>query len=100
MIPEAYLKEPNEISWRALAYFDLYRFLIALIFVSLFWVGQLPHTIGLYDEILFAASAHIYLFISLVFLFLIKIRKPPFVFQVAGQVFSDIVGVAVDGVDI
>jgi two-component system, NtrC family, sensor histidine kinase PilS len=83
-------KYPLQISWRALNYYNLYRFLIAFLFVSLYWISQLPEPLGVYDQVVFAVSAHFYLFISIIALFFIQIRKPPFAYQVTGHVLLDI----------
>ena len=84
-------KQPSDISWKALAYFNLYRFLIAFLFLSLVWVGQLPEPLGIYDKTLFSICVHIYFVFSLAAIFFIRIQKPRYVLQVIGQVFVDIV---------
>lgn len=78
-------------SWKALTYYNLYRFLIAFLFVALYWIGQLPEPLGLYDQNTFAVASHIFLFISVSAQFLIRLRRPSFVYQVTGQVLLDIV---------
>ena len=83
---------PN--SWKALTYYNLYRFLIAFLFVSLYWVGQLPQPLGIYDQTAFALTAHLYLLISIVALFFIQLRKPLFVYQVTIHVLVDILVIA------
>ena len=81
-------------SWRALTYYNLYRFLIAFLFVSLYWIGQLPEPLGIYDRNIFAIAAHFFLIISVAAIFLIQIRKPPFVYQVSSYVLLDILLIA------
>ena len=83
--------QPSEISWKALAYFDLYRFLVAFLFLALVWIGQLPEPLGIYDKALFSISVHFYFLFSLAALFLTHIQKPRYMLQVAGQVFVDII---------
>ncbi len=78
-------------SWKALTYYNLYRFLIAFLFVALYWIGQLPEPLGQYDRNIFGIASHIFLFISVSAQFLIRLRRPPFVYQVTGQVLLDIV---------
>lgn len=90
MLFERYTRSPDETSWRALTYFNFYRFLVAFLFVSLYWVGQLPPPLGSYDRTLFALSAHTYLVLSISFAFLIQFQKPRYRIQVAGQIFADI----------
>ena len=91
MIFDKYTKEPDETSWKALAYFNFYRFLIAFLFVSLYWVSQLPPPLGAYDRDLFAISVHVYLVISIIIIFFIQLKKPRFRLQVAAQIFLDII---------
>ena len=81
----------DKTAWKALAYFSLYRLLVACFFATLDWIGQLPEPLGVDNRMLFAVVVNLYLFISLSALFFIHIRKPPYVFQVAGQVFADII---------
>jgi len=88
------VKYPDATSWKALTYYNLYRFLIAFLFVSLYWIGQLPQPLGISDRTIFAVSSHFYLFISVVALFFIQIRKPSFVYQVTGHVLLDILLIA------
>ena len=78
-------------TWRALAYYNLYRFLIAFLFVALYWIGQLPDPLGSYDQVTFAVTAHIYAFLSVSAQFFIQIRRPAFVYQVTAQILLDIV---------
>ena len=84
------LNRPAETSWQALSYYNLYRFLIAVLFVSLDWVGQLPQPLGAYDESLFATTAHIYLLTSPIAQLFIHLKKPRYVYQVAAVLFTDI----------
>jgi two-component system sensor histidine kinase PilS (NtrC family) len=85
------LNQPDITAWNALTYFNFYRFLVAFLFVALFWIGQLPGPLGIYDRTLFAASAHIYLIFSIIVQFLIRWRRPAYAYQVALQVITDIV---------
>jgi len=81
-------------SWKALTYYNLYRFLIAFLFVSLYWIGQLPEPLGLYDQNTFAVASHVFLFISILSQFLIRLRTPPFFYQVTALVIFDILLIA------
>lgn len=92
---EKYTKDPDETSWKALSYFNFYRFLIAFLFISLYWASQLPPPLGSYDRILFAVSAHIYLAVSIIILFFIQLKRPRFRMQVATQVLFDIVMITI-----
>lgn len=90
MLFERYTKSPDEISWQALTYFNFYRFLVAFLFVSLYWVGQLPPPLGTHDRMMFALSAHTYLLLSIIFVFFIQLKKPRYRLQVAVQIVADI----------
>jgi two-component system, NtrC family, sensor histidine kinase PilS len=81
-------------SWKALTYYNLYRFLIAFLFVALYWIGQLPEPLGLYDPNTFAVASHIFLFISILAHFFIRLRSPPFFYQVTALVIVDILLIA------
>jgi len=81
---------PGRTAWKALSYFNLYRFLIAFLFAALYWVGQLPEPLGIYDETLFAITTHIYLAVTVIAHLLVHIQKPPYNYQVFGQVLIDI----------
>ena len=80
-------------AWRALAYFNLYRFLVAFLFVALYWIGQLPEPLGIYDTSLFAVSVHLYLALTVAAHLFVHVQKPPHPFQVFGQVMIDIVSI-------
>ncbi|NKB38887.1 MAG: PAS domain-containing protein [Gammaproteobacteria bacterium] len=81
----------TKVSWEALTYFNFYHFLISFLFVSLFWIGQLPEPLGEYDSQLFGITAHIYLFISIAAQLLVRLKSPPYVLQVGTSVFIDII---------
>jgi len=80
----------NANTWEALTYYNLYRFLISFLFVALYWIGQLPEPLGIYDRNIFALSAHFYLFISIVAFIFIQIKKPRFNYQVTIQIILEI----------
>lgn len=81
----------SETSWQALQYFNLYRLLIALLFVGLIWIGQLPEPLGLYDKRLFSIVAHLYLLISIIIAIAIRLRLATYILQVASHVIIDII---------
>lgn len=85
------VNQPGRTAWKAFAYFNLYRFLIAFLFVSLHWLGQLPQPLGVYDRSLFAASANMYLVACITAHFFIHIQKPRHAIQVAANVSLDII---------
>ena len=81
---------PGKNSWNALTYFNFYRFLIAFLFVSLFWIGQLPEPLGILNANLFGLASHLFLFFSVIAQLLSRLKKPPYIYQVSLQVLVDI----------
>lgn len=84
------LNTHSETSWRALQYFNLYRFLIAFLFITLIWVGQLPDPLGSYDQLLFSVTCHLYLFLTIIIAFFIKLQVPRYNLQIGVHVILDI----------
>ncbi len=84
------LNTHSETSWRALQYFNLYRFLIAFLFITLIWVGQLPDPLGSYDQLLFSVTCHLYLVLTIIIAFFIKLQAPYYNLQIAVHVILDI----------
>ena len=80
----------SEASWRALGYFNLYRFLVAFLFVALIWVGQLPEPLGITSTRLFSLAAHTDLLFSIAFGFFINLKSPRYNLQITAQVLFDI----------
>ena len=78
------------ISWEALTYYNFYRFLVSFLFVSLYWIGQLPEPLGGYDRTLFGIASHVYLFVSVAAQLIVRLRAPAYTIQVAANVFFDI----------
>ena len=85
---------PSETSWRALQYFNLYRFLIASLFVTLVWIGQLPEPLGSYDQSLFSVTSHAYLVLAIIIAFTITYRTPQYNLQIATHVMLDIFAIS------
>ncbi len=81
----------EDTNWRALNYFNGYRVLVAGLFVALYWFGQLPEPLGMFDQRLFAVAAHLYLVTSLAVFVPAAYRFPRYKLQVAGQVLMDVV---------
>lgn len=81
---------PGRTVWKALSYFNLYRFLVAFLFVALYWIGQLPEPLGENDKFLFALSSNLYLILTVIAHLFVHIQKPPLNYQVLGQVMLDI----------
>ncbi len=83
-----------ETSWRALQYFNLYRFLIASLFMTLIWVGHLPEPLGSYNRLLFSVTCHLYLILSVIIAFVIRMQTPGYNLQIAMHVMIDIVAIS------
>jgi two-component system sensor histidine kinase PilS (NtrC family) len=80
----------QDTSWRALNYFNGYRLLVALLFTGLYWIGQLPEPLGVYDPQLFAVVVHGYLTFALGAFIAAGLRVPRYKLQVAVQMLLDI----------
>lgn len=78
-------------SWTALQYFNIYRILLASIFVILIHSGQLPHPLGILDTRLFSWISHFYLLTSIIFAVFIVKRFPRLYLQIAIHALIDIV---------
>ena len=91
MITDETALTPGETAWRALGYFNVYRLLIAFLFVALYWIGQLPQPLGVYDAKIFSIAAHLYLAFTIFAYYLIHIQNPPYVYQVSLHVLVDVV---------
>lgn len=85
----------QDTNWRALRYFNGYRFLVAALFVSLYWIGQLPEPLGVYDERLFAIIVHAYLVAAVGAFVPLGFRIPRYRLQVAGLVCADFVAITI-----
>lgn len=77
-------------AWNALTYFNFYRFLLAFLFVTLYWTGQLPTPLGVYDKALFFYCSHVYLVLAVLAQLVSRLRRPPYILQVCAQVITDI----------
>lgn len=80
--------------WKALQYFNIYRFLIASLFITLIWVSHLPESLGSYNQLLFSGSTHLYLFCTIIIAFFIKLQRPQYNLQVAMHVVLDIIAIS------
>ncbi len=76
--------------WRALHYFNVYRIVITLLFVTLIWVRQLPEPLGVYDEKIFTIAAHTYLAFAILIVFTINTRRA-YMLQVSSYTLIDII---------
>ncbi len=80
----------SDTSWRALQYFNLYRLLIAILFVVLIWAERLPIPLGSLDLSIFSVSSHLYLLLTIVITFFITLQIPRYNLQVVMHVMLDI----------
>jgi two-component system sensor histidine kinase PilS (NtrC family) len=80
----------QDTGWRALNYFNGYRLLVALLFAGLYWIGQLPEPLGIYDPHLFAVVVHAYVAAALGAFVASGLRVPRYKLQVAVQVLGDV----------
>ena len=91
---ESGLNTYSETSWRALQYFNLYRFLIALLFVVLIWAVRLPDPLGSNDQLLFSVTCHLYLLLTIIIAFFINLQTPRYNLQIAMHVMLDILAIS------
>ncbi len=82
-----------ETSWQALQYFNLYRFLVAFLFVSLVWIGSVPQPLGMTSIRLFSLAAHIYLASSIAIAFTTRFRTIPYNLHVTAHVLVDVAAI-------
>lgn len=85
--------ESQGTNWRALQYFNLYRMLVGLLFVTLIWTGSLPEPLGIYSQQLFSITIHLYFLSAILFWFIIASRIPGLLVQVVSYVVIDIVAI-------
>ncbi|OGT79632.1 MAG: hypothetical protein A3H91_02840 [Gammaproteobacteria bacterium RIFCSPLOWO2_02_FULL_61_13] len=83
----------QDTNWRALNYFNGYRLVVAALFVALYWIGQLPEPLGVYDSRLFGVVVHGYLAAGVAAFVLVAYRLPRYKLQVSGQVLMDVVAI-------
>ncbi|MGM0595050.1 MAG: sensor histidine kinase [Pseudomonadota bacterium] len=78
-------------TWRPLRFLNLYRFTLATLFVVLQLLGELPKPLGSIHPDLFHHTSLAYLGFSLVAMYLLGLRKPPFLAQLHLHILADIV---------
>ena len=77
-------------NWRALAFFNFYRMLLAGLFVVLAQIGQLPEPLGNLDDKLFIRASYFYFIVAFIFSIFIHYQIPRFNLQIAYQILIDI----------
>lgn len=89
VVTKALTNTDTEMSWKALQYFNLYRFFIALLFAVLIWLQKLPEPLGNNSHLLFAISAHIYLLLAIGIIFITQLHTA-YHLQITAYVIIDI----------
>jgi len=87
--PPGWDKQP-ESDWKPLYLFNIYRLLVAAVFLSTFLTEVAPSFLGKFDERLFMMTAWLYAGFALLSEFTIKKSWPSFNIQVLSQVLMDI----------
>jgi len=77
--------------WRPLAYFNLYRLALSLLFLILFLLGPSPSILGSHSSSLFLGTAIFYVCFSVFSVFTIRRRKISLQRQAQTQVLIDII---------
>ena len=86
--------ETEDTNWKALQYFNLYRILITLLFVTLIWTGSLPEPLGIHNQKLFSITTHLYFLTAILVSFVIASRVPGLIIQVALYVVIDVIAIS------
>src|SRR5674476_1553052 len=81
--------------WRSLRYFNLYRLMLAGIFVFLAEIFSSSLSLGPHNWKTFFVSSLLYAVATAASFVLLKLQWPRFTLQLAGQVVADIVGLTV-----
>ncbi|MDA8383231.1 MAG: ATP-binding protein [Betaproteobacteria bacterium] len=76
--------------WRALHYYNLYRLIVAGVFVQTFVLFGPTLTLGARNPALFFAVSIVYAALCMVSLITIRVRRPAFNYQIAFQILTDI----------
>lgn len=76
--------------WRSLHYFNLYRLTVSGVFVVSFILFGPTLTYGAYDSQLFFLTSLAYVLFSLGAEIPVTLRRPPFEWQLSGQVLADV----------
>jgi len=85
---------PLQIDWKSLQLFNLYRLLLATIFIVLFITDSLPNVIGKYLPSLFLVVSCAYFISAFLSVFTIYYQRPYFTIQVFSQSIIDIIAMS------
>lgn len=99
-LPVNLTDEPVESSnfaktWRPLQFLNLYRFVLAALFILLYHSGTLTPPLGTADPELFYNTSLAYLGFSLLALYPLILRQPVFIIQLVSHILADIVFITV-----
>ncbi len=78
-------------AWRPLHFLNLYRLTLAGLFLTIILVDVSPSLLGRHNAALFFIVSLVYVGISVMNSFMIRWRRPPFLYQVYFQIFVDII---------
>ena len=78
-------------SWIALKYFNIYRILLAALFVMLVDIDRLPEPLGIYDARLFSRVSHIYLIVAFIFSIVTSQQRIRYNLQIMIHALVDII---------
>lgn len=82
---------PVRQAWRSLSIFLLYRFVLASLFISVFYAHFEPSLLSINNKLLFFYSSHLYLLLSIVAALCVPWRVLGYAVQAHWLVFSDMV---------
>lgn len=80
-------------AWRSLYYLNLYRIVLAGLFITLLATGTAPKLLGQLNPGMFAGTVTVYLAVAIVFSFGIQAKWPVFSLQVFIQFLADVVAI-------
>jgi two-component system sensor histidine kinase PilS (NtrC family) len=83
-------REPPELSWRVLGLLNLFRLLVPIVLLVVFWLAGEPRIVGQVNESLFVGTCVAYFLMAFVFVALRRNRWPGFEVQAYVPVVVDI----------
>jgi two-component system, NtrC family, sensor histidine kinase PilS len=87
-------REPPELSWRVLGLLNLFRLLVPVVLLLVFWLAGEPRIVGQVNESLFVGTCVAYFLMAFVFVALRRNRWPGFEVQAYVPVVVDIAALA------
>lgn len=85
----------HAVAWRPLNFLNVYRLILASLFLTLIIFGRETNILGSTSPTLFFTVSLLYLAVAAASFFTIRWERPPFQFQVYFQVTSDILAITV-----